>query len=190
MLENPIPDTQTNPVTGEVAQPNPSPVPPTTNPVPASANINPQSDTEKALKHVHTTGTWSLVLGCLVVAVVPILSLALYAMSKSNDNPNLTVAKSNLTEVLAVSVVLGLIQGGILIWMGLKLKKVDTQTLATSDKLLVRLMIYLIILAVLGLITSGRGFGILNIILFVDAMRAHNDIKSLGQATPTQSAQV
>jgi predicted ferric reductase len=126
---------------------------------------------DSVLKLIHSDGNWSIGLGLLVLLLSPLLAVVLYSPSKSGS-----VSKS--AEVIT-ALVIGLIQGGILIWLGVKLKKVTAQTVDAGYKTLKYLAIFLVVLGVLGLITTGRGFGILNLILLIDASRAMKKIRQL-----------
>jgi tryptophan-rich sensory protein len=127
------------------------------------------SGSPKALKLVHTTGTWALVLGVLIVIVSPLVAAALYT-------PQLA---SGLTKpaFVTASFVIGAIEGGIYIAIGLSLRRITAGNLPKSRPLLITLSVLLVGFAIIGLVAGGSGFGILNLIVLIDAIRSLGAIK-------------
>jgi hypothetical protein len=149
-----------------------------TNPMPASKPAPKPADSrspEATLKLVHGDGKWAVILGVLVLIIAPLASAALYDPAQSEG---ITQQAS-----IIVAAIFGLIQGGLYIWFGLKLKKTTIDTLQESGKTLRNLMITLIIFMVLSIFLSGRGIGILNLILLIDVSRARRAIKKLYPTT-------
>jgi len=147
------------------AQPNQPPIEAKESPLKLLPNV------EDVIKSIHSTAKFSRILGILIIIIVPLAGYGLYDPKTSQG--------VSLRATFITSVVLGLIQGGILFILGSKLKKISAQDLDQGSKVLNHLILYLCISSILGLLFGSGGIGILNFILIYDANKSRGDIKKI-----------
>jgi len=146
---------------------------PTLNTTPPQPN-SPIQNNEAAnsvLELVHKVGRWSIGFGILVPVVYSIFGFLIFSISESKN--------SDTISTLIIYTLINLLQGGVNIWFGLKLKKVTAQTLDAANKTLTYLMIFMIVVSALGLISSGHSVGFINLILLIYISQAMRKIKTL-----------
>ena len=161
--------------TNSQPQPSPQPAPVVPTPQASTPSTQPTPDVyAAALKSIHSTGTWTIVLGVIYVIATPLATVYL-------GNQTSSVATSKVGLAIA-GLVVGLIMGGILAWLGIKLRKTSQDTVLQAQKPLLWLMLILAIIALLGLLLGG-GAGLINFLLLFVAGRALNKLQKVKKAT-------
>lgn len=153
---------------------NPTPTNPATPPTQTHGQYSPAANSEletfiaKTLSGIHSTGTWSIVLGMFNIIVTPLAEL-LVNSSRTGTN------KLTTSSALVSGLVVGLIVGSVLIGLGLKLRKTPRNEMGKGGNTIWVLMLVLILIMIL----SRQIGGLINLIVLIKGTHTLQRISKL-----------
>jgi divalent metal cation (Fe/Co/Zn/Cd) transporter len=135
--------------------------------MPTSQKVSKKLALRDAIDATRAVGSWIIAYGFIFIVIEPLIATFEYKKNNSNQLPT--------SLLLITALIIALIIGGLIIRLGIKVKRTTDNNLLRSDKIL-KIVGFTIVALMLLNIIAGGGVGLLNIIFIFPLAKARNKI--------------